>query len=110
MDMVLLDWDRISFPYIDADLDPLEVLVSRARGRDVQAVIVDGRMVYQDSVYPGLDHQAIGQEIEAKLRQPLPDSVRQRRQLYAELEPHLQRFYEGWGLDTTPLYHYHSIT
>jgi 5-methylthioadenosine/S-adenosylhomocysteine deaminase len=109
-DMVLMDWDRISFPYADDDLDPLEMLVSRARAKDVQAVIVDGRIVYQDGVYPGLDHEAIFTEIDARLRSPIPDSVRLRRQLYAELEPHLRRFYAGWELDTTPLYQLHSIT
>jgi hypothetical protein len=108
--MVLMDWNRISFPYADDDLDPLEILVSRARAKDVQTVIVDGRIVYQDGVYPGLDHEAIFTEIETRLRSPLPDSVRLRRQLYTELEPHLRRFYAGWELDTTPLYQLHSIT
>jgi cytosine/adenosine deaminase-related metal-dependent hydrolase len=109
-DMVLVDWHRISFPYVDSDLDPLQVLVSRTRAKDVQAVIVDGNIVYQDGVYPGLDHEAIYTEIEATLRRPVPDSARQRRRLYAELEPHLRRFYAGWEFDTTPLYQYHSVT
>jgi cytosine/adenosine deaminase-related metal-dependent hydrolase len=109
-DMVLVDWERISSPYSDAELDPLEVLVSRARAGDVQTVIVDGRIVYHHSTYPGFDDEAVGREISAQLRGPMPDAVRRQRQLYEELEPYLQRFYASWRIDTTPLYHYHSIT
>ncbi len=110
MDLVVLDWDRISFPYVDPDLDPAEVLVARARGRDVQAVIIEGRVVYQDGAYPHLDQQVIFSEIEARLGGPVPESTRQHRQLYEELEPYLNRFYAGWEFDTTPLHQYHSIT
>jgi len=108
-DMVLVDWDRVSSPYLDPDLDPVDVLVARARARDVEAVIFDGRVVYQDGVFPGLDQEAISREIAEQLSSPVPEPVRHRRRLYQELEPHMHRFYADWDLQTTPLYRYHSL-
>lgn len=108
-DLLLLDWRRIASPYVDGDVDPLEAVVARARARDVQAVLVDGKVVYQDGVCPGIDESAIAREIEDRLATPLPEHVSERRQLYAELEPHLRRFYDGWEFETTPAYKYHSL-
>ena len=108
-DMVLVDWDRVSSPYLDPDLDPVEVLVARARAKDVQTVMVDGRVVYQDGVFPGLDQEAIVKEITDQLSGSVPEAARERRRLYQELEPHLHRFYADWNLQTTPLYRYHSL-
>ena len=108
-DMVLVDWDRISSPCLDPDIDPVEVLVARARARDVQAVAVDGRVVYQDGVFPGLDKEAVVREIADQLSGPVPEVTRERRRLSQELESHLCRFYADWDLQATPLYRYHSL-
>ena len=109
-DMVLLDWEEITFPYVDEDLDLLEILVSRARGKDVQTVFVGGRVVYQDGVYPGIDREVVTKEIERQLGQTMPASVRERRGIYTSLEPYLRSFYQGWEFDTTSSYQYHSTS
>ena len=109
-DMVLVNWDRVASPYLDPDLDLLEVLVARARSNDVEAVIVDGRVVYQDGVFPGLDQEAILKEVADQLSGPVPEAARLQRNLYQELEPHLRRFYADWDLQTTPLYRYQSYS
>lgn len=108
-DMVLLDWDGVCSPYLDEDMGPVEAMVARARARDVQAVMVDGRVIYQAGVFPGLDEEAVRSEIAAQLAQPVPESTRQRRRLRQEVEPYLRRFYQGWDLQTTPFYRYHSL-
>ena len=109
-DMVLLDWEEITFPYVDEDLDLLEILVSRARGKDVQTVFVGGRVVYQDGVYPGIDREVVTKEIERQLGQTMPTSVRERRGIYTSLEPYLRSFYQGWEFETTSSYQYHSTS
>jgi len=108
-DMVLVDWDRVSSPYLDPDADPIEALVSRARVRDVETVIADGVVVYEGGLFPGRDHDAVVREVQEQLSGPAPEAVRRRRQAYRELEPHLRRFYADWNLEATALYRYHSI-
>lgn len=107
-DMVLVDWDSVSLPYLDAELDPVEVLVARARARDVQAVMVDGRVVYQGGVFPGHDREALLKEIALQLAGPVPEATRRRRCVAQELQPYLRRFYAGWDLQVTPFYRYQS--
>ena len=107
-DMVLLDWDRITHPYVDDDLDPLEVLLYRARGSDVQTTIIDGKIVYENGRYLTIDAEALTEEVRRQLRGPLPEDRRKRRRVMAELEPHLKRFYAGWSFETTPYYPIHS--
>jgi cytosine/adenosine deaminase-related metal-dependent hydrolase len=107
-DMVLVDWDHVSSPYLDPDIDPIEALVSRARVRDVETVIADGVVVYEDGLFPGHDHDAVVREIQDQLSGPVPEAVCQRRQMYRELGPHLRRFYAGWDIEATALYRYHS--
>ncbi|MDA1096708.1 MAG: amidohydrolase family protein, partial [Chloroflexi bacterium] len=71
-DMVLLDWDRVAAPYLDADLDPVEALIARGRARDVQTVIIGGQVVFHDGTFAGLDEQAIRNEITAQLSAAVP--------------------------------------
>ncbi|MBI4236164.1 MAG: amidohydrolase family protein [Chloroflexi bacterium] len=108
-DMVLVAWDRLASPYLDEEVDPLEALLARARARDVEAVMIDGRVVYQDGRFPGLDEEGIVKEIRDQVAGPVPETIRQRRRLAQELEPHIRRFYAGWELPAAPLYRYHSI-
>ena len=108
-DMVLVDWDKVTSPYLDTDLDPIEVLVGQARAADIQAVIIDGRVVYQDGSFPHLDEAAILKEIADELAGPVPEATIERRRLAAELEPHLHKYYADWDIPATPLYRYQSI-
>jgi len=103
-DMVLLNWDRITYPFVDEDVDPLDVLLYRARGSDVQVTIIDGKIVYQDGHFLTLDAQAVTKELHRQLAGPLPDERRRRRRLMQQLEPHVRRFYSAWQFETVPYY------
>jgi len=108
-DLVLLDWDRITHPYVDDDLEPLDILLYRARGTDVQMTMIDGKIVYEHGRCLTIDAEALTAEVQRQLRGPLPEDRRKRRRVMAELEPHLERYYTGWSLDTpVPYYQLHS--
>jgi cytosine/adenosine deaminase-related metal-dependent hydrolase len=109
-DMVLLDWDRITHPFVDDEVDPLEVLLYRARGSDVDTTIIDGRVVYHEGRFLTVDAGAVTREVCRQLQGPLTEDRRRRRRLVAQLEPHLKRFYGGWRGETTPYYPYHSAS
>ncbi|MDA1097210.1 MAG: amidohydrolase family protein [Chloroflexi bacterium] len=112
-DMVLVDWDRVSTPYLDEDLDPLEALVARARGRDVEVVMIDGQIVFRDGEFPGIDDDAVQQEIASQLSTTIPEEVAARRRLAHEITPHVRRFFAGWelpdGASIEPYYRHQSM-
>ena len=52
-DIVLLDWRRVSAGAAEPGAAPVELLVHRARGSDVDTVMIDGEVVYQGrAVHP----------------------------------------------------------
>ncbi len=101
-DIVMLNWDRVSYPYLDSELDPLEVLVSRARGRDVRTVLIDGRIVYDNGEYPMLNVAAITMRIQEALAGGPPPEVIARRQAAQALDPHIRAYYRDWELPQGP--------
>ena len=107
-DMVLLDWDRVTHPFVDDEIDVLNVLMHRAKGADVQTTIVDGKIVYDDGEYYTIDVEALMKEVHQQLEGPLPEAKEKARRFAREIEPHVKRFYSEWRLDTEPHYRYHS--
>ncbi len=107
-DMVLLDWDAITHPFIDDDVDPLDAILYRAKGSDVQTTIVDGKVVYSDGNFHTIDVEALTKEVRQQLQGPLPEAKQKARRLAEEVAPYVKQFYRDWTLDTEPYYPYHS--
>jgi cytosine/adenosine deaminase-related metal-dependent hydrolase len=101
-DLVLIDWDRVESPYLDPSVAPLDALVARARSRDVNTVMVGGRIVYQDGGFPGIDEDGIVNALRERLAGPVPPELEANRRLVKELEPHVVRFYDDWELPSGP--------
>ena len=58
-DLVVLDWDRLTYPWQDPRPGFAEVLVRRARPEAVSQVMVAGRPIYRDGRFAGLDRQDV---------------------------------------------------
>ena len=108
-DMVLLDWDRISTPYVAENLDVLDVLVSRARAADVETVIVEGNTIFEDREFRTIDAAGVVGAVREELSTPEPEELTYRRDLAARLEPFLRDYYADWAVPTQPMYHYQSL-
>jgi cytosine/adenosine deaminase-related metal-dependent hydrolase len=53
-DLVLIDWDKISFPYLDQETPIVEGVIQRARSDCVDLVVVAGEVIYErGAVHPG---------------------------------------------------------
>ena len=50
-DMVLVRLDSLEDPYLDQELPPVELVLGRAKSKDIAAVIVDGEVLLQDGVH-----------------------------------------------------------
>jgi cytosine/adenosine deaminase-related metal-dependent hydrolase len=67
-DMLLLDWAELEDDGLRDDLDPLNILFSRATARHIRELIVGGRTVVRNRKVIGIDLPAVRREVLAKMR------------------------------------------
>lgn len=85
-DIVIIDLSHLRVGPID---DPIRTLLMNAGGAQVRTVIINGRLVMQDGVIPGVDFAELkqqGQRYFAKLKAAYPDRDYRQRSV-AELFP-----------------------
>lgn len=97
-DIVLLDWDRLTYPYQSPDIALIDVLVHRARRECVHTVIVDGIVIYEGGHFTRIDRNETLNEIHKRLRQPLSVDEEARRILAKVMMPYVKSFYKGYLL------------
>jgi cytosine/adenosine deaminase-related metal-dependent hydrolase len=96
-DIVLLDWQRVTWPWQDPALPLVEVLVRRAKAGAVETVIVDGGVVYHEGTFTRVDRQATLADIARALDRPDTPHEAERRQLAAALLGPVGDFYRDWS-------------
>jgi cytosine/adenosine deaminase-related metal-dependent hydrolase len=67
-DMLLLDWAALNDDGLREDVDPVNMLFSRATARHIRELIVGGRTVVRDGRIVGIDLPAVRQEVLAQMR------------------------------------------
>jgi cytosine/adenosine deaminase-related metal-dependent hydrolase len=104
-DLVVLDWERLAGPYLDAAVPVVEALVRRGKARYVQTVLVGGRVVYDDGRFLLDRDEATAALAERMARAPTAEE-RRRRALADVVARHLPAVYQDYrgpaGL--TPFY------
>lgn len=95
-DLVLLDWQPISYPYLDELTPILDAVLQRAKTGAVAAVICAGEVIYADGKFTRIDQAGALRELHADLAHAVSDDEVQRRQLSKALLPHVKRFYAGY--------------
>ncbi|MGI4801072.1 MAG: amidohydrolase family protein [Janthinobacterium lividum] len=95
-DLVLLDWQQVSYPYLDELTPVLDAVIQRAKTGGVRHVMCAGETIYADGRFTKVDQAAALQELHSDLARALSDDEVQRRQLSKALLPHIRRFYAGY--------------
>lgn len=95
-DMVLINWDKLAFPYLDELIPVIEAVIHRSKTTAVDAVMVGGEVVYQDGKFTRIDKDAILQELAESLKAPFTPEELRMREMAKEVEPYVKKFYEGW--------------
>jgi cytosine/adenosine deaminase-related metal-dependent hydrolase len=95
-DLVVVDWNAVTYPYQDSDLPMVDVLVQRAKTSAVKTVMIAGEVVYQDGRFTRVDRHAVLTEIATRLSQPLSADELERRRLSRSALPHVRSFYDGY--------------
>jgi cytosine/adenosine deaminase-related metal-dependent hydrolase len=95
-DLVVLDWNAVTYPYQSTDVPVVDVLVHRGRPGATRLVMVAGQVVYRDGQFTRVDRTAVLAEIAARLARPLTPAEAERVALAKVLMPHVRQFYDGY--------------
>lgn len=93
-DLVLVNCDRITFPWLAPEANPLHVLLMRAKALDVDTVLVNGKIVLRGGQPTGFDLKAVASALAEQLH-----AASDREAYWAlthELCPHLESWYRQW--------------
>ncbi len=93
-DVVLVDLQRITWPWVAPETDPAELVLMRARADDVRTVLVDGRVVLDEGLPTRFDLNAAARELARAL--DASGYPREAARLVGELTPHMETWYERW--------------
>jgi cytosine/adenosine deaminase-related metal-dependent hydrolase len=95
-DAILMRTDRLLEPFLEEGVSPLEGLLYRGRGSDVETVMVGGKVLMKDRVIIFADKAEVVEE----LKKSLLKETRRRRcdegLLIERLRPYILEFYRGW--------------
>lgn len=95
-DTVLIDWEQISYPYLDDETPALDAIVQRAKVEGVKTVIAAGEIIYEDGKFTKVDREGALRQFSELMARPLnPDEI-ERRRLSKAIFPHVKSFYEDY--------------
>lgn len=95
-DLVLLDWEQMSYPYLDEMTPVLDAVVQRAKTGGVRHVMCAGETIYADGRFTRVDQAGALRALHDDLARALSDDEVERRRLSVALLPHVKRFYSGY--------------
>jgi cytosine/adenosine deaminase-related metal-dependent hydrolase len=95
-DLVLLDWQQISYPYLDREMPLLSAVMQRAKTGGVRTVMCDGEVIYADGRFTKVDRDGALKALHDDLQRALSDDEVERRNLSKALLPHVKAFYANY--------------
>ena len=95
-DMVLMDWDKVAYPFLDPDYPVLDAVIQRAKTDGVDLVMCAGEVIYEDSTFTRVDRAEALEKLRQDLTRALTDEEVERRGLSKALLPHVEKFYDEY--------------
>ena len=96
-DVILLDLRRIEEdPWISPDTSIVEAFINRAKGFDVNTVIVGGNVLMEDRRFLTIDVDEIYREVRKQASRGIPPEQRQFAENLQKIKPYYLAWYRGW--------------
>ena len=95
-DILLLDLNSLAFPYQDFDIPLPDIIVRRAKRKNVDTVIIDGNVVFNKGKFTRVDEDALLEEISKVLSRTKTSEEIKLRELSEIIMPAVKNFYSGW--------------
>jgi cytosine/adenosine deaminase-related metal-dependent hydrolase len=95
-DLVLVDLERITWPWVAPECDVRDLILMRAQAGDVAEVLVNGETVLKDGQPTRFDIREAGREFAERLAREAP--LNEASELVEALIPRLEAFYGAWDV------------
>ncbi|MEM9428470.1 MAG: amidohydrolase family protein [Pseudomonadota bacterium] len=95
-DMVLIDWDKLAYPYLDPDYPVLDAVLQRAKTDAVDMTMCAGEVIYEAGRFTRVDRADALEKLRRDLTRALTDEEVERRGLSKDLLPHVRKFYDSY--------------
>jgi hypothetical protein len=66
-DLVLFDWDKLAYPYLDPETPVLDAVLQRGKTEGVDLVMVAGEVIYEGGRFTRVDRTAVLRELHESL-------------------------------------------
>jgi len=86
-DMVLVNLHTMTTPYLSAELNLADAFVYRAKGTDVNTVIIDGEVVMEDHKHLRFNKDEVLEQLHEAALQPPTAKDRERAEMYRQCRP-----------------------
>lgn len=96
-DIVVLDYDAMSYDLIEGMADPLDVVLTRATAKHVKSVFVAGREIVRNGKVVGVDLDAIEREV-IKMARSQGERMRALKPIMERSQRVLSDFHAGWKM------------
>ncbi len=108
-DLILVNLDRMTEPWVDPQVPLLDVFIHRAKGVDVDTMIIDGKMVMQNRNILTVNKAELFDEIRQSAARGVTPEQKKSFQFISELKPYIFAFYQDWlKRDYDPHYVFNS--
>ena len=95
-DLVLLDYENMSFPFSDPVHDPIELLLYRGKGGHVHTVMIGGKIAVENGRVLTVDEERVGKKLAYAASRPRTDEEKALSRAVDELRAQVVRYYRGW--------------
>ncbi|MCH7736367.1 MAG: amidohydrolase family protein [Chloroflexi bacterium] len=108
-DLVVLDLDAMTEPYMDSGIDVVDTLLYRGKASHIDTVMIQGEVVVRNGTFIKMDKAEVMREIKEQFARPVEGRALDARKLVQGLTPFVQEFYKDWGKsEIAPHYGYSS--
>ena len=101
-DAVIVDFDRMTGPFLDQVVHPVEAFVQLARREHIDTVIAAGEPLWHEGRCTKVDEKGLERELAAAARALPSEAFGAFSQTLRDLHPCLARHYEGWPAVEAP--------
>jgi cytosine/adenosine deaminase-related metal-dependent hydrolase len=95
-DIVLINLDRILQPYVDPRQDLFDVFLYRAKGSDVNTVIINGEVVMKDREILKIEKRELSQRIKEEGSRERTVEEKAFQEAVRKLRGYLSEYYKDW--------------
>ena len=99
-DAVLIDFERMTAPYLDPTVHPVEAFVYLARRDHVDSVTIAGETVLRNGQFVNVDENEVISALSTIAALPPNDELRDFCTMIDALRPYVDRYYESWKEDS----------